>query len=105
MTTLRRFLLCLGLTLLGSPLAAAAADEKKEPPQRFRPVQRLRERFTQLVPRDLEDKLKLTDEQKKQVAKLQQQLDDKHQKVMLNLLGEINNAQEALEKATKDNDL
>jgi predicted dienelactone hydrolase len=86
------------LTLLSTtPLLA------QDPTQRP-VVDRLIERFTLLLPKDAEEKLQLSDEQKRQVAQLQKQLDDKNQKLLLKVLGEVSDLQAALEKARTEGD-
>ena len=93
-------IVCLAL-LTSTTRAVANADDPPPPPQM--PLQRLIERFTRLVPRDVEEKLQLTEAQKKEVGKLQKQLDEKNLKIVMQVVGEISNLQEALEKAQKDN--
>jgi predicted dienelactone hydrolase len=91
MDRLHFFLACLALTF--APAAPVPAQDLAG-----RPVDRVIERFTQLLPKDAEEKLQLSEEQTRQVRQLQKQLDDKNRKILLKVLGEVNDLQAALEK-------
>jgi hypothetical protein len=63
MGTVRCRIVCLGLiVVLGAVTAAARADDDKSS-KRERPRAGAGDRFGQLLPSDIADKLKLTDEQ------------------------------------------
>lgn len=100
----RSHALVIGFSLLALAASRSSAVADDVPLAR-RPLENLIERFTTVIPKDVEDRLKLTDAQKKELAKLQKQLDDKNMKIVMQLAGQFTSFQEALEQSRKDNDL
>jgi hypothetical protein len=74
----------------------ALADDRPAQPER-KPFDKLVERFSLVVQKDVQEKLNLTNEQKKKLNKLQLELNLKN----LQLLGKAGDLKEKLEKATE----
>src|SRR5262249_32309872 len=104
MGTVRRLVVCFGLALaLGAlHLAARAGDDKGA--KRERPRSDVRERFGQLLSPEVEEKLKLTGDQKEKVAKLQKDFTDKRKDALDKLRDGFDKARAAVQKARQDKD-
>jgi Spy/CpxP family protein refolding chaperone len=82
---------------------ALASDEKPPAPDR-KALDRLIQRFSLVVQKDIEEKLNLSDEQKQKLMKIQKELDGLNQKLLIKALGDIAKLQEALDKARNGSD-
>jgi Spy/CpxP family protein refolding chaperone len=90
-------MLTLSLTSLSSPVHA----QLDLPPE----LTRLLERAVTLLPPEVEAKLNLTAEQKKQVARLQSEYEAKHADVLVKGPAQLEKAREALEKVLQQGDI
>ncbi len=105
MSTVRSLALGLGLAVLLAAVgtAPAADPNKKADKAKGGPLAAL-EQLTKLVPADAEEKLKLTDDQKKQVAKLQEEYQAKTKDGVQTAKDEFAKAKDAIKKAREDKD-
>jgi hypothetical protein len=82
-------------------LPARSADNTPGQPD-AKPLAKMLQRFNQVVPKDVAEKLNLSDDQKKELDKLQKDLDEKNQKFLIKALGKAVDLQDAIEKARTD---
>ncbi len=81
---------------------ALGADEKASPPSEPKVLERLVQRFSLVVQKDVEEKLNLSDEQKAKLERIQKELDGKNQKLLVKAMLKLADLQDALDKAKND---
>jgi Spy/CpxP family protein refolding chaperone len=96
--------MALALPLLAVCVTAAVADDKPKAQKGKGPLGGVLEQLTKLVPADTQDKLKLTDDQKKQLDQIQQDYEAKTKDALSDLKDAITTAAPALKKAREDKD-
>jgi Spy/CpxP family protein refolding chaperone len=92
----------LGIGLLLVAAVGAGGADDKEKGGKDRPRMPLLQRLGQLLPPDAEEKLKLTDEQKKQLAKIQDEFSEKRSALLGEVPEEVGKAADEIKKA-RDN--
>src|SRR5258708_1769370 len=95
--------MALAFALLAVCATSSLADDKPKPKAKG-PLGGLLEQLTQLVPADTQEKLKLTDDQKKQLDQFQQDYEAKIKDGLSDLKDAIPTAAPALKKAREDKD-
>jgi hypothetical protein len=95
-------LLVLPLLLAGQ---ARSTDDKPAQDDSPKLLARLVERFNQVVPKDIEEKLQLSDEQKKKLATIQKELETKNQKLLLKAALTVSDLQGPGDRATNALDI
>jgi Spy/CpxP family protein refolding chaperone len=96
--------MALAFILLSVCVTSALADDKPKAQKGKGPLGGLVEQMTRLLPDDTQEKLKLTDDQKKQVDQIQQDYTAKTQDSLSGLKDAITTAAPALKKAREDKD-
>jgi Spy/CpxP family protein refolding chaperone len=96
--------MALALPLLAVCVTAAMADDKPKAQKGKGPLGGVLEQLTKLVPAETQDKLKLTDDQKKQLDQIQQDYEAKTKDALSDLKDAITTAAPALKKAREDKD-
>jgi Spy/CpxP family protein refolding chaperone len=104
MANLSRVLWCLGLVLVLGALQSSALAQDSKDTKKERPRSGLGSRIGQLLSPEDEAKLKLTDEQKEKVAKLQKEFREQNKETLDKLGDEFGKIREALRKARADQD-
>src|SRR5262245_6516021 len=96
--------MALAFALLSVCVTSALADDKPKAQKGKGPLGGLLEQMTRLLPDDTQEKLKLTDDQKKQVDQIQQDYTAKTQEALSGLKDAIATAAPAIKKAREDKD-
>jgi hypothetical protein len=99
----RAWMLGLGVAVLLASVAVAGADDKAKPKVKGGLASVL-DRLTNLLPPGSEDKLKLTDDQKKQTDAIQTEFTDKSKDALAAVKDEFAKNRPAIQKARKDKD-
>jgi Spy/CpxP family protein refolding chaperone len=103
MNKLRTLGMAVAFALLAICVTTSLADDKPKPKAKG-PLGGLLEQLTKLVPDDTQEKLKLTDDQKKQLDQIQQDYEAKVKDGLSDLKDAITTAAPALKKAREDKD-
>jgi Spy/CpxP family protein refolding chaperone len=96
--------MALAFALLAAWATSATGDDKPKAQKGKGPLGGLLEQLTKLLPDDTQDKLKLTDDQKKQVDQIQQDYAAKTKDALSELKDAVTTAAPALKKAREDKD-
>lgn len=100
MTRARVLTLVFGLVALALVASSASAADK---PAKGK-LKTIADQLTSLLPDGVEAKLQLTDDQKKQIAKIEEEYREKSKEAVGKLRDEFSSKQESLKKAREDKD-
>jgi hypothetical protein len=101
----RTWVLGLGVALLVAAVAAAGPDDKAKPKAKGQGgLGAVIDRLSSLLPPDSEEKLKLTDEQKKKIDTIQSDFADKSKDSLAAAKDAFTSNRQAIQKARKDKD-
>ena len=89
------------ILILAPMLVAADKPAQGDAPKL---LEKLTQRFSLVVAKDVEEKLQLSDEQKAKLEKIQKELDAKNQKLLIRAMLKLSDLQSAFDKARNEND-
>jgi Spy/CpxP family protein refolding chaperone len=104
MTRFRTWAVVLGLAALLALVGTAGAADKAAKGKGKGGLAAAIDKFTQLVPADPDNKLKLTDDEQKQITKIQDEFTDKSKDNLAALKDAVVAQKDALKKARQDKD-